>query len=408
MKKIAFCFLLIPFLGQSQEKGVQFVHDLSWQQIKAKAKAENKFIFMDCFTTWCGPCKFMSSSVFPLESVGSVVNAHFIAVEVQLDSTNQDNAEVKTWYADAHAIAGKYRVEAYPTYLFFDPDGNLVHRNLGSSPPEVFITMVTDALDPDKQYYRMLAKYQAGERDSGFLRRFAYAALDAYDLENGQKGAEDYLNTGVNLYDRTSLQLIRACTRSSRDKWFPVLYEQAQKVDSVLGPRTAERVTQNIILREEIYSRFPEQKTEQPDWSAIRTAVAAKYPREAPELVAKARVSYYLGKRDWPGVRSAVTGYLQACGSLADPSDLNSYAWAIFQNCDDMSCISAALDWSKESFKDNRDPNFLDTYANLLYKLGKKDDAIAWEQQAADLVPTGEKKSYLDTIDKMKSGQKTW
>jgi hypothetical protein len=73
-----------------------------------------------------------------------------------------------------------------------------------------------------------------------------------------------------------------------------------------------------------------------------------------------------------------------------------------------MSCISAALDWSKESFKDNRDPNFLDTYANLLYKLGKKDDAIAWEQQAADLVPTGEKKSYLDTIDKMKSGQKTW
>ena len=51
---------------------------------------------------------------------------------------------------------------------------------------------------------------------------------------------------------------------------------------------------------------------------------------------------------------------------------------------------------------------YIDTYANLLYKLGKKDEAITWEQKALDLAPEGEKKSYEETLDKMKKGEKTW
>jgi thiol:disulfide interchange protein len=38
-------------------KGIQFVHNLSWQEILQKARAENKYVFVDCYATWCGPCK---------------------------------------------------------------------------------------------------------------------------------------------------------------------------------------------------------------------------------------------------------------------------------------------------------------------------------------------------------------
>src|ERR1700722_2456236 len=118
MKKTLWLILLLPFLSQAQDdKGIHFEHGLSWAAVQAKARAENKYIFMDCFTTWCGPCKYMSSQVFPQEAAGTYFNDKFFRVGVQLDTSKVDNDTVKAWYADAHAIAEQYHVRAYPTFL---------------------------------------------------------------------------------------------------------------------------------------------------------------------------------------------------------------------------------------------------------------------------------------------------
>jgi hypothetical protein len=50
----------------------------------------------------------------------------------------------------------------------------------------------------------------------------------------------------------------------------------------------------------------------------------------------------------------------------------------------------------------------VDTYANILYKLGKKDDAIAMETKAMSLAGDPDKASFQEAIDKMKKGEKTW
>ena len=46
-----------------QYKGIHFEQGLSWKDILAKAKAEHKYIFVDCYATWCGPCKYMDKNV---------------------------------------------------------------------------------------------------------------------------------------------------------------------------------------------------------------------------------------------------------------------------------------------------------------------------------------------------------
>ncbi len=117
---------------------------------------------------------------------------------------------------------------------------------------------------------------------------------------------------------------------------------------------------------------------------------------------------YCQTKNDWPGFQAAIIGYMQKYSAHADPTELNDYAWTVFQHCPDMTCVSEALEWSKRSFKDQPIPAFMDTYANILYKMGKKDEAIAMEEKIVNLVPTGEKPSYQETLDKMKKGEKTW
>ncbi len=62
-----FLFHLPAFLGA---QGIQFEH-ITFAEGLAKAKAENKLIFVDAFTTWCGPCKMLTSKTFPDSAVGT-------------------------------------------------------------------------------------------------------------------------------------------------------------------------------------------------------------------------------------------------------------------------------------------------------------------------------------------------
>lgn len=149
---ITICLVLHTLLAGAQEmKGIKFEKGLSWSQIKEKAKKENKYIFLDAYTTWCGPCKMMSREIFTEASVGQYFNKNFINVAVQLDITAADDQAVKSWYQDAAALRKLYQLDSYPAYLFFNPQAELVHSIYGAIPvPEEFIRISKEAFNPRK------------------------------------------------------------------------------------------------------------------------------------------------------------------------------------------------------------------------------------------------------------------
>jgi thioredoxin-related protein len=165
---------LAPLAGKCQQ-GIQWTEGLSWSQIMKKAKQENKHIFVDCFATWCQPCHLMDKNVYDNEEVGEAFNDKFISVKVQIDRTSYDNDTVKKWYADAKRIETNYTVKAFPTFLFFYPDGRPMHRAAGYRNPEQFIALSKEALDTQKQYYAILARYQPGKFDTSELKGLARA-----------------------------------------------------------------------------------------------------------------------------------------------------------------------------------------------------------------------------------------
>jgi len=175
------CSIVMYSYSNAQDKGIHFDNNTNWKGILAKARAENKYIFVDCFTTWCGPCKYMSNIIFPMEEVGNFYNDKFINVSMQFDSTINDAENIKARYADAAFIFGEYKINGYPTFLFFSPDGELLDRKIGSCSTKEFIIIGTNALDPEKQYYTQIKKYNAGQRDSIFLNNLTLMALAAFD-----------------------------------------------------------------------------------------------------------------------------------------------------------------------------------------------------------------------------------
>ncbi|NLR58341.1 DUF255 domain-containing protein [Chitinophaga polysaccharea] len=408
MKKLFLLTFLAPMMAFAQEKGIHFEHGSTWAEVKAKAKAENKYIFMDCFTTWCGPCKMMSAQIFPQEKVGNFMNDKYVSVKVQMDQTAKDNEEVKQWYADAQQIEKDYSIRAYPTFLVFAPDGHIVDRQVGGSEADQFINRFTASLDPAQQYYTQLDKYTQGQKDTAFLRKLAYLAQDKYDMDNAGKIAKEYLAQQKDLYTPVNLEFLGKFTQSSKDPGFDVFLHHADKVNKALGKDVAENKVMEIAAKEDVYPQLMKKDKSAPDWESVEKSVKAKYPSIAEELILKTKIQYYSYVKDANNAVANIVAYMKKYGHKADPQSLNEFAWTVFEKCNDMQCIEQALEWSKRSFKDKEIPAFMDTYANLLYKAGKKSEALAWEEKAMNKAANEERKNYETTLEKMKKGEKYW
>lgn len=125
MRKLFFIILL---LGSTISLSAQMTFETgSWAEVQAKAKKENKMIFIDVYTSWCGPCKVMAKDIFTLPQVGDFYNKNFINYKIDAEK------------GEGIAIAKKYQANSYPTYLFVDGDGKLFYRSGGSKPFSYFL-----------------------------------------------------------------------------------------------------------------------------------------------------------------------------------------------------------------------------------------------------------------------------
>jgi thioredoxin-related protein len=437
MRKI---ILILLFHLSAMAQGIHFEENLSWQQVQAKAKTEHKYIFMDCFATWCVPCKYMSNNVFTQKEVGDLVNQSFISVSVQMDVTPKDNDTVKSWYADAKQLMKDYQVTSLPTYLFFDPDGHIVHRAGGAMPASAFIEMAKDASDTAKQFYPLYHKYQQGYRDSAMLKQLIISSLSTGDEELTGRFINDYISNIKNVYAKDNLEFIGQLTKNSEGKGFELWRFHTIQVDKVMGMDYAERKIMNVIMNEDENIIAANQKAVQglkmlgtmggrpfygapdknakepvpPDWKNLYTGVKLKYGVYYADRITKnVKIGYYSQRQDWPDYDLALVAYLRIYASTVKPAQLNDWAWDIFTHSADKRQLAYATGWSKTAIatseKNPKLNQYIDTYANLLYKSGRRDEAIKQEKTALRIaVSEQDKKSLTATLDKMKKGEKTW
>ena len=162
MKKYIALFILLIFiagLSNAQNRSIEFHHG-TFKEILASAKKENKMIFIDCFTTWCGPCKFMSKNIFTNDSVADFYNQNFI------------NAKIDMEKGEGLDIAKKYQVRNYPTMLYLNAEGLQLHRVCGSSETHEFIENGRVALDPPQRLATSTEKFRGGKVGAEYAGKY--------------------------------------------------------------------------------------------------------------------------------------------------------------------------------------------------------------------------------------------
>ena len=412
-------FLIVGVAKAQNESGVKFEKGLSWSQVQAKAKNENKYIFVDVFTTWCGPCKLMDRDIFPQEKVGEFFNEYFINVKVQADVTKKDTEEVKKWYNDAQAIASIYNIDSYPTYLFFDPKGELIHRlNGGSSSGEDFIAKAEVVLSG---YPKQKRQFQNGNRDPEFLKKLTNSAHLMNDRTLIPEVTNAYLATQEDLLTEENLKFISSSTTKTTDPGFAVLRNNPDKADLVLGKGLSKEIVKTVVFDEvvlphlrtsavkEVYGggmvQYTGEANEYVNWEVLEKKLNLEFPDLSEEIIMTSKPIHYKWAGKWPEFVSFISLHKDEINTDL----LNRYANEMFLFCDDLKSITKALTWSKELIvgENKKKTHFLSTHANLLYKAGKKQEAIKILEEAVEL-SGGEESLYMKGLQKMKNNEKTW
>ena len=425
---LSFQIILLPIIVSAQSiydsstdsisAGIHFETGLNWGHVLTKAKMMNKVIFMDCYTTWCGPCKEMDQSVYSLEKVGKYFNDKFISVKMQMDTSKKDDDAVKQMYADAHYIQHKYNIDAFPTFLFFTPDGKILYRSVGAKAPDEFLALAADILKPERNYYKLLDHFKQGKKDFNEMSYLARTGLLLHDTATAQQVAEEYISQlkDETLLTKGNIQFLYDFTKSSKDKGFKLFYQHADTINQIMGNDTySQQFVHSLIYKELVLpaiEKASRSASSIPDWSAIASLIKKKYNEYYSErIVTAARCSWGLNHKNWPEYTKYLVLFQENFGSKTNNDAmaalvLNNYAWDVFQYGHDKEELSKALSWSGKAVMMHPTANWMDTYANILYKLGQNKLSIRWEEIAAKLSPND--KDIQANLEKMKKSEPTW
>ncbi len=183
MKKtlLAFVFGMLT-LSVFPQKEALFLDNEPWENVLKQAQKANKKVFVDCYTSWCVPCKHLMNVIFPQKIVSDYLDSTFICVKYDIEQKNGKEFEAR--YPN--------RILAIPTMFVTDPRGNLLHVLRGAREADDLLDKLKDGLS-GKPLYEIEKEYQQGNRELNFIKRYLWFLEEcAGDQRRSEKVAGDY------------------------------------------------------------------------------------------------------------------------------------------------------------------------------------------------------------------------
>ena len=432
MKKLVLSVVILcGFTMSLLAQGIQF-REGSWKEILEIAKKENKLVFVDNYTSWCGPCKKMVSEIFPLKEVGDFYNANFICYK--LDCEKGDGVEV----------AKTYQIMSFPTYLYVDGNGKLFYRSGAYMPAEKFIEEGKIALAEfsDKRTIEEWEALYAKKKNNasfvkGYIAKRNRAKLDNADIFDQYVSIEKEKN----LMDSTFLKELfdyenklnagGTCADFIMKNWDrirEVTGMQDQKMAEILG----------YSMGSYSYRRAVKEKNEERfnSYLKVMAFLNGKLGVNVANEEVKSRSGYYAAiddktrfeelaekhadilfeeekdclKRDQEKYMQFLQGLIKDASGLASQTpeqlaitiqfaginesaslafNFRDLAANVARLSDDQKLLNKAMTWALEAITLFGNFTCYETLAEVLYKMGYQKEALWQIEKALDKMPAG-------------------
>ena len=370
-------FLLISLY--SIQAQTRFKHPENWQAVLDEAKLHQKLIFLDAYTDWCGWCKVMDKKTFSDEAVGNTMNQFFINIKLEME---KDELGKK--------LALKYTVTGFPSYLIFNSDGELIYTTSGYSPPSAFMPELMKIINPENQLERpgYAAEFLNTEAYPEFYRKAMGMSEDGKRKKKKKKNdfpdsteVNNWFHEHPNLKEETNWAAFSRFTFWMDKKNRDTFWQQYPELAKAYGHDITWKAGSALMFRE----------------------IESLVPLNAPEKVEQLLLSKKAYIPDYENTRNfALLNYYKETGRWretgiildtlfhtlkdASPAWWNIQCWELYENCDDSVTLIRSLEWIRAAVEKEPEYASMDTYAALLYKTGRYEEA---EEKALRAISIG-------------------
>lgn len=303
------------------EKGIKFNHS-DWSTILKKASDEQKLIFVDCYTTWCGPCKIMAKQVFTDQEIGEFFNQKFI--NVKLDMEKEPGISLKKTFA----------VNAYPTLLVIDANQNIIHKCVGALQKEELIKFATDAINGTGTLATYHEKYKKeGATNKEFVIDYLQKLEAAFESEKINQVIDSYFAQleKKDLLEKENWILLNKYVHSINNKVFQILLKNQKEFVEALGQKEVEDKVYYTFMREgrELCDKkedgnFVLNQSKKKDFLS---QLEKNDVRNKDQILAYSEISISRTTNNWESYIQQVSNYLKE--GIIDKSAMSLYNYAL-------------------------------------------------------------------------------
>lgn len=360
-------FGLLLLSGHAQ--GIEFFGG-SWAEALDQARQQRKLIFVDAYTTWCGPCKMMNRNTFPTEEVGSFFNTNFVNVKLDMER------------GEGLTFSSRYRVNAYPTMFFINYQGEVVHRILGYHGPRELLREGRTALAPGSNLESLALAWQEGSTNLDTLRMLAMAWQEAED-RRAFEVADRYfslIDKDRDLLLEENWQAMQALTHDLNSREYQYLLRKQKRFMRAYGTQPVADLLYSVLKKASIKAGLTRNEAQ----FAQVLDIAENDLKDDGRTAIRLQMTYFETIKDWESYAARASEYFERF-LITQPKELYNAARLVHHHLDSPQWLAAALTWNRRSMAVENAPYNNLLQARLLAKTGNREEARRQAYQARSL-----------------------
>lgn len=383
MKKIFSLLILCLSLTIYAQEGIDF-QNIPFKDLLAKAKAEKKLVFIDAYASWCGPCKLMEKNIFPLPAVKSYYNASFI------------NAHFDMEKGEGPALAQKYGIRSYPSFLFLNGDGEVVMKNYGYMGEEDFLTIAKEANNPKYATASTKELFEKGEKDPEFLMNMMRLYSDS-DYPLAKRVSERYFaNKQKEPLTKDDLGLLLYFIKSTNDPNYKIFTDKKNEIITLMSADVYKQFDNNIKVSKILENSLDQKTGIINDAYFYKNAIPLIGKEEAETALNRMKVMFYPNISNFKGYETAALSYYKMSENF-DAEELLKAAYIFSEHVTDPTALKKAEEWAEKSVMKSENAENTYILATLYAKTGKRDNAKMYAEIAQNLAKSQGKDATLAT-----------
>lgn len=363
MKSIILTILLSGFLLSGNE--VSFIKN-DYNEAIRQSEETGKPIFIDFYTTWCGPCKMLDKYTFKDEKVAKFMNTNFINLKIDCEKDFGIN------------LSMKYRVRSYPSFALIDNNNRMYAKDGGyRDNPDDFLELITKFYDAfsNQQYFSGMNDKIDLDYPEFYVQLFN---KDRQKNDLDQAAIEKYLNDADPLSEEYFAVYSMFYTNHMDlyvkhfDDWVRLFGEKEMKNFAATkvhfqADLASEKNDIKIIedALDEFKNLFENNDAFIKDLAWMESHYLGKF---------------YMKKGDWKSHIEVQERSIK----YKNVDQINEFCWELHESDCPPEYLEKPISWLKNGIDENTSWAVLDTYAVLLHKTGQFKEALKQAKLAVE------------------------